>query len=74
MYNRDVRLQQSGTSSRVMSCSAALATEDPTPDLLLQKPAGRRESLISPHMWWHILTQVQLLPSCHCHCQCWSQT
>lgn len=37
--------------------SAALATEDPTPDLLLQKPAGRRESLISGHMWWHILTQ-----------------
>lgn len=35
----------------------ALATEDPTPDLLLQKPAGRRESLINSHMWWHILTQ-----------------
>jgi Ca2+-transporting ATPase len=35
----------------------ALATEDPTPDLLLQKPAGRRESLINGHMWCHILTQ-----------------
>lgn len=35
----------------------ALATEDPSPDLLLQAPAGRRESLISNHMWFHILTQ-----------------
>lgn len=37
---------------------AALATEDPSPELLLQKPAGRRESLISGHMWGHILSQV----------------
>lgn len=37
--------------------AAALATEEPTPDLLLQKPAGRRESLINGHMWWHIVTQ-----------------
>ena len=36
---------------------AALATEDPRPELLLMKPAGRTESLISSKMWKHILTQ-----------------
>ena len=36
---------------------AALATEDPRPELLLMKPAGRTESLISKKMWKHILVQ-----------------
>lgn len=36
---------------------AALATEDPTPDLLTHKPHGRDEPLISRKMWKHIITQ-----------------
>lgn len=35
----------------------ALATENPTPDLLDQKPHGRNEPLISSTMWKHILLQ-----------------
>ncbi|GAB4816684.1 hypothetical protein N2152v2_003730 [Parachlorella kessleri] len=35
----------------------ALATEDPTPDLLNHKPHGRDEPLISRIMWKHIITQ-----------------
>lgn len=35
----------------------ALATEDPNPELLLEKPHGRTESLISPVMWKHIFVQ-----------------
>ena len=35
----------------------ALATENPTPDLLDQQPYGRNEPLISPNMWKHILLQ-----------------
>ena len=35
----------------------ALATENPTPDLLEQKPHGRDEPLISGNMWKHILLQ-----------------
>ena len=35
----------------------ALATEDPTPKLLLEKPHGRSEPLISRRMWKHIFTQ-----------------
>ncbi|EFN57544.1 hypothetical protein CHLNCDRAFT_6358, partial [Chlorella variabilis] len=35
----------------------ALATEDPTPDLLAKKPHGRDEPLISRHMWRFILSQ-----------------
>jgi len=35
----------------------ALATENPTPDLLDQKPYGRNEPLISKTMWKHILMQ-----------------
>lgn len=38
-------------------CGTALATEDPTPDLLLDKPHGRDEALISGKMWKHVLTQ-----------------
>jgi len=36
---------------------AALATELPSEDLLLEKPHGRTESVISPRMWKHILVQ-----------------
>ena len=36
---------------------AALATEPPTPELLLEKPHGRDEALISPAMWKHIFCQ-----------------
>jgi Ca2+-transporting ATPase len=35
----------------------ALATEVPSPDLLLQKPHGKSQSLISIKMWKHILVQ-----------------
>lgn len=35
----------------------ALATEDPTPELLLMKPYGREEPLITRNMWMHIFTQ-----------------
>lgn len=36
----------------------ALATEDPTPDLLNQKPNGRDEPLINRKMWKHISIQA----------------
>ncbi|DBA78916.1 TPA: hypothetical protein ACH3X1_008797 [Trebouxia sp. C0004] len=35
----------------------ALATEAPTPDLLLMKPHGRNERIINNSMWKHIFTQ-----------------
>ncbi|KAL3138057.1 hypothetical protein ABBQ38_005290 [Trebouxia sp. C0009 RCD-2024] len=35
----------------------ALATEAPTPDLLLAKPHGRKEPIINRSMWKHIFTQ-----------------
>lgn len=35
----------------------ALATEDPTPELLKEKPHGRDEPLISRYMWRNILVQ-----------------
>lgn len=35
----------------------ALATELPTPDMLLRKPYGRNDFLISGHMWRSILVQ-----------------
>lgn len=35
----------------------ALATEDPTPELLLAKPNGPDEPLINKKMWKHIVTQ-----------------
>ncbi|KAA6423560.1 MAG: P-type ATPase [Trebouxia sp. A1-2] len=35
----------------------ALATEAPTPDLLLMKPHGRGERIINNSMWKHIFTQ-----------------
>ncbi|EFJ50671.1 hypothetical protein VOLCADRAFT_88435 [Volvox carteri f. nagariensis] len=35
----------------------ALATEDPNPELLLMKPYGRNENLITRIMWKHILVQ-----------------
>ncbi len=37
--------------------AAALATENPTPDLLTKKPHGRDEPLISKHMWRFIFSQ-----------------
>ena len=40
-----------------VSLHAALATEAPTPDLLLLKPHGRGERIINRKMWKHILTQ-----------------
>ena len=36
---------------------AALATELPSPDLLLEAPHGRTESVINRRMWKHILVQ-----------------
>lgn len=36
---------------------AALATEDPTPDLLDKKPHGRNEPLISGRMWKQLVSQ-----------------
>ncbi|KAL0043569.1 hypothetical protein WJX79_008696 [Trebouxia sp. C0005] len=35
----------------------ALATEDPSPDLLLETPHGRTEPLINGAMWTHIIVQ-----------------
>ncbi|DBB18563.1 hypothetical protein WJX82_010215 [Trebouxia sp. C0006] len=35
----------------------ALATEDPSPDLLLETPHGRTEPLINGAMWTHIMVQ-----------------
>lgn len=39
------------------TCHAALATEDPAPELLLNKPHGRNEPLINRLMWKHIFVQ-----------------
>ena len=36
---------------------AALATEMPMPELLLEKPHGRNEPLISHRMWKHVVVQ-----------------
>ena len=38
--------------------SLALATEMPTPELLLRKPYGRTKALISQTMWKNILGQA----------------
>ncbi len=35
----------------------ALATEMPTPELLLERPHGRAEPLISRRMWKHVIVQ-----------------
>ena len=37
---------------------AALATENPNPELLDERPHGRNEPLISRTMWKHIIVQV----------------
>lgn len=37
----------------------ALATDDPHPRLLLDKPHGHTEPLITRCMWWHIAIQVR---------------
>lgn len=62
----------------MFNLSAALATEDPSPDLLLETPHGRTEPLINPAMWTHITVQglyqvtlcfvlclLPLFPVCH---------
>mmetsp|Transcript_32815 Transcript_32815/g.57221 ORF Transcript_32815/g.57221 Transcript_32815/m.57221 type:complete len:972 (-) Transcript_32815:1699-4614(-) len=36
----------------------ALATERPKPEILLTKPIGREEKMITPHMWTHIIVQT----------------
>mmetsp|Transcript_23162 Transcript_23162/g.59344 ORF Transcript_23162/g.59344 Transcript_23162/m.59344 type:complete len:1051 (-) Transcript_23162:502-3654(-) len=36
----------------------ALATENPTPDLLQEMPHGRHEALLTPHMKYHMLVQM----------------
>ena len=47
-----------GSLRLVCPCvSAALATEDPSPDLLLETPHGRTEPLINGAMWTHIMVQ-----------------
>lgn len=38
--------------------SAALATEDPEPSLLLEQPHGRNEPLINMTMWKHLVVQA----------------
>ena len=43
--------------NNTLRCDAALATENPTPDLLLDKPHGRSEPLISRSMWKHVIVQ-----------------
>lgn len=56
----------------------ALATGDPHPNLLLDKPHGHTAALITTRMWWHIVVQVSLLetggpdlgPQDHIHCMC----
>ena len=45
-----------------MCVPAALATEEPTPELLDEKPHGRNEQLINGRMWKHILVQVRVIP------------
>jgi magnesium-transporting ATPase (P-type) len=48
----------------------ALATENPTPELLLLRPHGRDEPLISMRMWKHIVTQgLYQVGVCVCVCE-----
>jgi hypothetical protein len=51
------KFSQPSNSVSFCAHAAALATEDPTPDLLTHKPHGRDEPLISRKMWKHILVQ-----------------
>ena len=44
-------------SKLISTCRAALATEVPSPDLLLETPHGHTESVISVRMYKHILVQ-----------------
>lgn len=46
---------QLGSDSAI---SAALATEDPEPSLLLEQPHGRNEPLINLTMWKHLIVQA----------------
>ena len=46
---------------------AALATEEPTPDLLTVPPNGQSENIINKRMWKHVLAQVGLILS-RAHC------
>lgn len=41
----------------MLAVRAALATETPMPELLLEKPHGRNEPLISRRMWKHVVVQ-----------------
>ncbi len=41
-----------------LMAALALATEPPTPDLLLRKPYGRCDHLINGHMWRNIMVQA----------------
>ncbi len=50
-------LLQACLQTHQMCASAALATEDPSPDLLLETPHGRTEPLINGAMWTHINVQ-----------------
>ena len=43
---------------QLVSFLAALATEDPVPDLLLEAPHGRNEPLINGTMWVHLTVQA----------------
>lgn len=40
-----------------LMAALALATELPTPDLLLRMPYGRYDQLINGHMWRNIMVQ-----------------
>ena len=41
-----------------LMAALALATEMPTPDMLLRKPYGRYDHLINGYMWRNIMVQA----------------
>lgn len=55
--SHDLLEPECNPSEACVCLSAALATEDPSPDLLLETPHGRTEPLINPAMWTHITVQ-----------------
>ena len=56
-YTKGLQNLAHGLAVSIHFFCAALATELPSPDLLLESPHGRTESVINRRMWKHILVQ-----------------
>jgi magnesium-transporting ATPase (P-type) len=49
-----------------LMAALALATELPTPDMLLRQPYGRYDHLVNGHMWRNIFTQAAYQVPSYC--------